>query len=383
MTAKKIITKFYAPEKSRNWLLHPFARRYLSHIIIIVIAGLTLAANLNANESRREDLNKTSIISNLITTEDLGAIEEEGPITGAGKKISRYLGQTGVASLPQDQTIGEEIEETSPQTVAGNSALVRQILSPMEAGLRQRDKIIIYTVQEGDSISQIAQNFGISNQTIIWENNLSAYSVIRPGDKLVILPVSGIRHKVLKGETLAKIAKKYGIDGEKIIEFNKLASANDLQIGERLVIPGGKKIYAAAYTARGVYKPTGAVPASTGRMLWPTSCRYISQYFGWRHSGLDIACGFGAPILAANSGVVIKAQTGYNSGYGRMIIIDHGNGQQTLYGHLTKLYVAAGQTVSRGQTIGLMGSTGRSTGPHLHFEVRSGGVRRNPLSYIR
>jgi len=355
----------------------------LSHIIILVIAGLTLAANLNANESRREDLNKTSIISNLITTEDLGAIEEEGPIAAAGK-ISRYLGQADVGSSPKDQA-GPDFEETSPQTVAGNSALVRQILSPVEENLRRRDKIIVYAVREGDSISQIAEEFGISNQTIIWENNLSAYSVIRPGDKLVILPVSGIRHKVLKGETLAGIAKKYGLDAEKILEFNKLASADDIQIGEQLVVPGGKKIYpAAAYTARNVYAPTGAIPASTGRLLWPTTCRRLTQYFTWRHSGVDIACSLGAPIYAANGGVVIKAAAaGYNGGYGKMIIIDHGNGQQTLYGHMSKLYVGAGQTVSRGQQIGAMGSTGRSTGPHLHFEVRTGGVRRNPLSYIR
>lgn len=385
LTIKKIINKFYAPGKSRHHLIHPFSRRYLIHIIIIIISIFTVASNLNAYETRREEFGRTSIMAQLVTTQDLGTIEEEGPITSSNK-ITRYMGETGVSIQPQVSE-GGQAEEILPATVSGSGAIISPILSPVEEELRQRDKIVYYTVQPGDTISEIAEQFGITSNTILWENNLSAYSLIRPGDKLTILPSAGIQHKVAKNETIAKIAKKYGVETENIIEYNKLASADDIKTGEKLLIPGGKKIQPkVTYTFRSWTQP--AAPSApkavaTGQMLWPTSCRYISQYFRYRHSGLDIACGYNKPIYAADSGRVIKAQGGWNGGYGAVIIIDHGNGKQTLYGHLNKIYVKVGENVTKGTTIGAMGSTGRSTGPHIHFEVRVGGVRKNPLYYIK
>jgi len=382
LAGKKITNKFYAPQRSRHKLIHPFSRRYLPHLIIVVISVFTIVNNLNAYETRREDSHQASIMAALITTEDLGIIEEEGPIPG-GKKITRYLGQTGVATQPQVAEGGEG-EEILPSTVAGDSAVVSPILSPVEEDLRRRDKIVHYTIQPGDTISEIAEKFGVTTNTLLWENNLSAYSLIRPGDKLTILPTSGIRHKVVKGETLAKIAKKYGVEAENIIEFNKLTSADDIQTGERLVIPGGKKPYVApTYTFRSFATPSTPKVVATGRMLWPSSCRQITQYFRWRHSGIDIACGYGKPVYASDSGRVIKSQGGWNGGYGAMIAIDHGNGKQTVYAHLGKLYVKVGENITKGQVIGAEGSTGRSSGPHLHFEVRVGGVRKNPLYYVK
>jgi len=384
LVIKKLINKFYAPQKSRHKLIHPFSRRYLTHLIIIVISILTVSANLNAYEARREEFGQTSIISTLVTNEDLGILEEEGPISN-NKKITRYLGQTGVATQIQ-VTAGGENEEIGHSTVAGDSAIVRPILSPMEEELRQRDKIVYYTVQIGDTISEIAEKFGITSNTILWENNLSAYSVIRPGDKLTILPTAGIRHKVAKGETLAQIAKKYKVEAEEILEFNKIASADDILIGEQVMIPGGQKPYVApTYTFRNLYQPVPAAAkvVATGKMFWPTNCRRITQYFRWRHSAIDIACSLGQPIYAADSGEVIEAQGGWNGGYGNVIMIDHGSGIQTVYGHLSKFYVKAGESVEKGQMIGAMGSTGRSTGPHVHFEVRSGGARKNPLYYVK
>ncbi len=382
LITKKIVNKFYAPHLSHHPLIHPFSRRYLIHITLIIISIFTLAINLNAYEKQREEFGRESIIGVIVANEDLGTIEEEGPIT-ATKKISRYLGQTGVESKPQ-LTEGTESEEMIPSTITGGSAVVKPILSPTEEQLRQRDKVIYYTVQIGDTISEVAEKFGITTNTILWENNLSAYSIVRPGDKLAILPNSGIRHKVAKGETLAKIAKKYSIDEDKIIEANKLASANDVKVGEYLIIPGGKKIYTySSYTVSQAWYAPPAKIATSDKMIWPNSCRRITQYFSWRHSGIDIACGYGRPIYASNTGQVIKAQGGWNGGYGIIIVIDHGNGIQTLYGHLGKLYVGIGETVEKGQVIAAEGSTGRSTGPHLHFEIRSGGGRKNPLYYVK
>ena len=377
-----MVNKFYAPQKARHKLAHPFSRRYLIHLIIIIISSFTIASNLNAHETRRDDYNQTSIAGALIYKEDLGLIEVEGPILNS-KKITRYLGQTGVA-YQNYLNEAPDIEEIVPSTVAGDSAVISPILSPVEEGLRERDKIIYYTVQQGDSISTIASQFGVSNYTLLWENNLTAYSVIRPGDKLAILPTSGLRHKVKKGETISSIAKKYSIDSEKIIEFNKLASVNDIQIGEKLFIPGGQVIQPKkSYTVRSFYQPPAAKVVSSGKMLWPTTCRYISQYYRWGHSAIDLACNFGSAIYSVNGGTVITAKYGWNGGYGNYVIVDHGGGVQTLYAHFTKLYVQSGQTVNKGAVLGLMGSTGRSTGPHLHFEIRVGGVRKNPLYYIK
>jgi len=128
--------------------------------------------------------------------------------------------------------------------------------------------------------------------------------------------------------------------------------------------------------------PSVAAPAGSG-YLWPAGVRYISQYFGWRHTGLDIAGKIGTGLYASRAGTVTRSQCGWNGGYGCYIIIDHGNGITTLYGHASRLYVSVGEYVSQGQTFAAMGSTGRSTGSHLHFEVRVNGARQNPLRYIR
>ena len=382
LTAKKLINKFYAPQQIRHQLIHPISRRYLIHLIIILISLFTLAANLNAYEIRRDDFGQTSVVANLIAGEALGIIEEEGPLTN-GKQITRYLGQTGVEATPQVSE-GGEAEEILPSTVAGDSAVVSPILSPTEEELRQRDKIVYYLVQPGDTISEVAEKFGITTNTILWENNLTAYNLIRPGDKLTILPTAGIQHKVAKADTIAKIAKQYGVEPEKIIEFNKLASADDIRVGEKLMIPGGKMIYTApSYSFRSFTAAPAPKVVSTGSMLWPSTCRRITQYFRLGHSGVDIACGYGKAVYAADSGRVIKAQGGWNGGYGIIIEIDHGNGTQTLYGHNGKIYVKVGENVEKGQVIAAEGSTGRSTGAHVHFEVKVGGVKKNPLYYVQ
>ncbi|MBN1778845.1 MAG: M23 family metallopeptidase [Candidatus Buchananbacteria bacterium] len=381
---KKIATKFYAPQHSRHLLVHLSGRRYIIHILIAVVTLSVIAINMNAYEVRGESFGQANLIASLSDKQDLGQVEEEGPITDS-RSISRYMGQTGVAVKPQTDTSSLE-----PSTSAGTGALIGRIISPAEEQIRQRDEIIVYTVQGGDTISGVAEKFGISVNTILWENNLTAYSVIRPGDKLTILPATGVRYKVARGDTLASIAKKYSGDVQKIIDANVLASADDIRIGETLFIPDGKKpVTQPVYTVRTVAstpaptKPSSPV-ISTGSMTWPGACKRITQYYSWRHTGLDIACPINSSIFAADGGKVIRASWGgWNGGYGNVLIIDHGNGKQTLYGHLNKFYVDLGDTVEKGQLIAAEGSTGRSTGPHLHFEVRVGGVRVNPLSYIQ
>lgn len=256
-----------------------------------------------------------------------------------------------------------------------------------------RQEIIYYTIKSGDTVSTISRRFGITVNTILWANDLSAYSLLKIGDRLTILPQSGVLYTVKKGDTLAKIAQTHGIELEKIISCNSLG--NSISVGQKIIIPGAKKITntaSATKTTRNSYtgisvikdliKPPNSKPTGN-KMAWPAGGHRITQYFSWRHPGLDIANKVGTPLYAADSGVVIISQGGYNGGYGNTIVIDHGGGKKTRYGHASKLFVKVGERVEKGETIAAMGSTGRSTGPHLHFEVIINGVKYNPLSYIK
>lgn len=245
-----------------------------------------------------------------------------------------------------------------------------------------------YVVENGDTISTIAQKFGISEETVIWENDLTKKSVLKPGQTLRILPETGVSHKVQKGETIYSIAKKFGVDAQAIISYPSNTFVNDetfaLAVGQELIIPDGTPPAEAPAQPRYLARRTpdaGAVSGS-GSFVWPTSGN-ISQSFRWYHQAIDIANKAAPEVLAADSGTVIVAGWPDNSGYGLRVIIDHGNGMTTLYAHLQKVYVESGQRVARGNAIGQMGSTGRSTGTHLHFEIRKGGQGQDPLQYLR
>lgn len=250
-----------------------------------------------------------------------------------------------------------------------------------------RDKIYEYSIQEGDTISSIAEKFGVSQDTIVWENNLPKKDpVLKPGQVLKILPVVGVSHKVLKGETIYSIAKKYSAEPQAIVDFPFNTFVNDetfaLAVGQTLIIPDGtppKEVAAPSRFAR--ITPDAGTVTAFGDFVWPASGN-ISQGFAFYHKGIDVASKLGPDILAADAGSVIVA-TCTGGGYGCHVIVDHDNGFTTLYAHLSKIYVTQGQTIGRGGGLGRMGSTGRSTGTHLHFEIRKNGVQINPLSLLR
>lgn len=251
---------------------------------------------------------------------------------------------------------------------------------------KTRDKIEEYKVVEGDTISGVAEKFGISVETILWQNSLNKNSKIKPGDTLQIIPVTGISHKVQKGDTVYSIAKKYDTSPQGIVDFPFNTFSNDetfeLAVGQIIIVPGGVKPedQPTAPRIQRLTPDAGTVVAS-GSFVWPTNGS-ISQNFSWYHKGVDVANRAAPEILAADSGTVtFSACQAY--GYGCHVIIDHGNGTKTLYAHMQKLYVTVGQGVTRGSAIGRMGSTGRSTGTHLHFEVIQNGVYLNPLGVLR
>ncbi len=252
-----------------------------------------------------------------------------------------------------------------------------------------RTQVEEYTVKAGDTISSIASRFGLKVNTILWSNKLSKYSIIRPGDKLTIPPEDGVIHTIKKGDTIKKIADLYQADELSIIEANDI-NPLALTVGTTIFIPDGvppapkiktKPRTRSALSLKQIFKPTPANPNTGTKLLWPAKSHRINQYYTWRHRALDINGRMGDPIYAAESGKVIRA--GWNRGYGYNVMINHGNGIITLYAHSSKLLVKKGDTVKRGDVIALIGSTGWSTGPHIHFEVRVNGRKVNPLNYTR
>ncbi len=236
------------------------------------------------------------------------------------------------------------------------------------------DQISLYVVRKGDTLSDIAKMFNVSVNTILWANDLPRASALKEGQTLTILPISGVRYIVKKGDTLASIAKKYKGDAEEIAQFNGLDHGAALAVGQIVIVPDGELIVTPTKTPD--IKPGSKLATFIGNLLRPiTGGRKTQGIHGF--NGVDLASYMGADVFAAASGNVIIARSGgWNGGYGSYIVIDHGNGVQTLYSHLSAVKVAQGQRVAQGQVIGALGNSGRSTGPHLHFEVRGA---KNPF----
>lgn len=270
---------------------------------------------------------------------------------------------------------------------ADESGVISSTITPVTIiSDKPRDKIIDYEVRAGDTISSIATEFGVSDSTILWANDLSQSSQIKQGQKLAILPVSGVAHKVVGGDTIYSVAKKYQANAQAIIDFpfNDVGDDFQLSTGSVLIVPDGAppekpKPAPTQYLASGQNLPVESL--GSAQFLWPAGGG-ISQYFSWYHPGLDISNLSGGPIHVADSGTVTVAGWPDNSGYGNRVIVDHGNGFVTLYGHMSAIYVSPSQKVSKGDVLGMMGSTGRSTGTHLHFEIRKDGKNINPLSLV-
>jgi murein DD-endopeptidase MepM/ murein hydrolase activator NlpD len=253
---------------------------------------------------------------------------------------------------------------------------------------QERGDIIEYVVKEGETLSAIAQKFNVSIDTISWANNIKSVKNIKAGQRLKIPPVTGVVHTVKRGETVYSIAKKYQIDPQGIIDYPFNVFANDetfaLSVGQQLIVPNGIMSQPSSPPATQYYAQTAPIQvgiSGSGGFSWPTSGR-LTQGFSWYHQAIDIASK-DAPNIIASDGGQVETVIYSNYGYGNHCIINHGNGYKTLYAHMSKIYVSAGDNLAKGSVIGKMGSTGRSTGIHLHFEIIKDGVKLSPLSILQ
>ncbi len=282
-------------------------------------------------------------------------------------------------------------QEISPDYLATSTDIIPQKNIALTAipEDRKRSESFIYVVQGGDTLSGIGEKFRISTDALKYINRLTDYSVLSVGQELTIPPVSGLIHEVESGDTLLSIARKYDVPSQAIADFNYILDTSKLAIGTELVIPGGSVPEQVVLPPMAPiipgYPGEGYAPVSPSSSFcaWPTSVWVITQYFSWYHNGVDIATPHGTampPLYACTGGTVTRS--GWDPwGLGLHVQIDHGNGYETVYGHMSRIDVGYGEYVNRGQVIGLMGNTGRSTGSHVHFMVKYNGIPQNPLDY--
>jgi murein DD-endopeptidase MepM/ murein hydrolase activator NlpD len=287
------------------------------------------------------------------------------------------VGFLGVALVPlglrQPSSGGVETVASAGAPISATRADLTLPPPSTAAQAGQLPALRAYPVQPGDTLASLARQAGISLDTLLQVNGLNAAQLPRPGDLMIIPPIDGTMVTVPPGETLVDLTNTYRADISTIRSVNGLAGGSPLPA--QIFIP-------AANTE--ALAPRDAAAGQTerlhhlGRFIWPAHGT-ITTYFWQYHPGLDIANVIGTPEVAADAGQVVFA--GWGS-YGIYVEIDHGNGFHTVYGHMSAVLVRAGQVVTPGQEIGLMGSTGRSTGPHLHFEIRYRDVPQNPLDFL-
>ncbi len=239
------------------------------------------------------------------------------------------------------------------------------LLPPLQA------QIVEYEVRSGDTIWDIASAFGTDPDSLAIINEMSNANRLQPGQLLRVLNMPGLLYRVDPGDEVADIADAYGINSEDILAVNFIRSGDDLTVGQEIILPYARPAREAVLAARGEL------------WLWPVSGR-ITSFFGPRwgsfHTGIDISAPTGTPVAASRGGRVVFA--GWRGSYGNLVIVDHRDGKTTWYAHLSRFAVGTGAWVERGQTLGFVGSTGRSTGPHVHLEIRVHDQPQNPLNFL-
>jgi len=372
------------------------------------------ATEQNTNDKKRKLERGLQIVVNVALVVIVGVVAFLAWIRLTGRTnplVAETTAQeTSSEQLPTDTPVEDVSVSLKPFAGGGsfNDGVYRVASLHTTIPTRPRSNVITYTVQAGDSLFSIADTYGLKPETLLWGNFDVLQDnphLLKPGQVLNILPVDGTYYRWQEGDDLRKVASFFKVDPEDILEYpgNRFdlteASVDEPNIkeGTWLIIPGGKRAVqdwgppaisrANPATAR-YYGPgfCGAIyqgAIGSGAFIWPTTSHWLSgyDYNAVVHPAIDIGGEIGTPIYAADAGVVVYAGWS-NWGYGNLIVIDHGNGWQTAYAHLSSIAVGCGQSVFQGTQIGGMGSTGNSSGPHLHFEMVYNGAKLNPHDFL-
>jgi len=294
-----------------------------------------------------------------------------------GSEKENLLSGKNIQNMALLVAVNTPLSQTSTTPTVEGSALVSNAgpLGTSELSSKPTsDQISIYVVREGDTLSQIAEMFNVTVNTIKWGNDLSS-NTLKVGDTLVILPISGVKHVVVKGDTIASLAKKYKADESEILAYNNISKGDSLTLGVTVIVPDGE-VLATPSTRSYVSAGSSSTKDYSGYYIRPVAGGKRSQGLHG-HNAIDIAAPVGTSILASAGGeVIISRIGGWNGGYGNYIVIKHKNGTQTLYSHNSQNYVSVGDSVEQGEVIGTVGKSGKVTGAHLHFEIRGA---KNPF----
>ena len=406
----KFFSKFrHSLTANNKFTIHPFRSLHTRHLLplsipdyiarfslellIILIAAFAVFTNftLKAHAHASEAFDHSVMFSYLSSNPKLNS-----PLIAANDTTTITTQADRLISLAQASSLSSVVLTSTSSGVASTPTTIQDnvIVKTNPADTQNlRHGNTTYEVQSGDTLISIASSFGISPATIIKENNLDQNAALKTGADLTILPVDGISYTLKEGDTLEAIAAKYKVSLDDLLEVNDLELASDAQAGDSIVIPtqvtlpstAPKKFITNTSGQVRLSQATAPDDLATGVLsfIWPTTVRTITQGFSSRHSGLDISDSQKEPIYAAESGFVESA--GYvTNGYGNMVLINHGQGFKTRYGHASEIFVKAGQYVTKGQLIGKQGNTGHvrgATGIHLHFEIIKNGRVVNPLLY--
>ena len=346
-------------------------------ISLLLILGTLMPASARAG-----------ILSDLVASIAHAAEKQDNAASGSGNLQTMILPKPAMNANPMAGKGGGDItivDDSALMPAEGPSGTVADIEKP------KNSTISTYVVREGDTLSGIAKAFNVSSNTILWANDLPRGGSLKVGQTLTILPVTGLKYTVKKGDTIASIAKRYGADATEVAAFNGLDDTT-LAVGMDILIPDGEIAAPTASISNsgsvkkaglpGNPKPGGILYATLNARAGSATqigyyavplAHYVKTQGIHGYNGVDLAAPIGTPILAAAEGdVLIAKDGGWNAGYGNYVVIKHANGSQTLYAHQLRVAVAPGEHVERGQVIGYVGLTGKTTGAHLHFEIRNG-----------
>ncbi|KPU42236.1 murein hydrolase activator NlpD precursor [Oxobacter pfennigii] len=300
-------------------------------------------------------------------------------------EVTQTVDDTQVLAAADSSQVNEEqTNETALESTEETDEAAENSEEP------KKPEILTYTVKSGDTLGAISNEYGVTANSIASSSNISVNSTLKIGQQLRFPSIKGILYKIKSGDTLSSISKLYDIKFDDIVKTNGMESANKLNIGQEIILPGVDQVKTvvvasktAAVASRGS-SVSAAASAVASISMWPVRGTLTSLFgprWGTTHKGIDIAAPTGTNVSAFLDGKVVHS--GWEGGYGYLVIIDHGNGLRSYYGHNSKLLVSVGQQVSKGDIIAKVGSTGDSTGPHCHFEIRKNGTAVNPLNYLK